>query len=212
MNNKWYFVIGVALIALGCKGISVSSMRSLYRSIEKRNLAVLMVYKSDKQQRKDNQELYNSIKHAKKEFSSLQSIRDYKKVNMAFIDANITHKDMAGFSDDFGLEVNQEPIYLLFINGKLVKKRSGAPALANGFLSVNALRTFIDTYMQDAMEDYLDDKEEKERRERARADFYLGFGGGYPWFGGYPYYGGWWGPYGGYGYGGRVGFGFGFGF
>ena len=216
MKKKGYILIGMLIIFIaGYLGFvsarSVGSVSSFYRVLEKEKLAVAMLYRSDKNMKKENRPLYKKIEEAKSAFKTLSSVRLYKNADIRFIRANIAEKKLSSLPGDFSISVHQEPVYILFKNGRPIKGPN-MKGITHGFFNVGQLRSFIDSNMSDAIEDYLDDKAERRARERARADtrVYFGVGGGYPWYGAYPYYGGWGYPYGGYG-GGRVGFGISFG-
>ena len=216
MKKKGYVLVTTMVLSLivgyfSCvPARSVSSVNSFYRALEKRQLAVAMLYRSDSNMKKENRTLYRQIEDAKSAFKSLGSVRLYKNADIRFIRANVAKKKLDSLPGDFTVSVHQEPVYILFKNGRPIKGPN-AKGIIHGFLNVGKLRSFIDSNMSDAIEDYLDDKAERRARERERSNTRVYFGGGYPWYGAYPYYGGWGYPYGGYGYGGRVGFGVSFG-
>lgn len=208
-----FLVVLLVGVPLGMYAYSVSSMRSLYRAVEKKALAIVMFYRSARNQRKENRELYDALKKAQKDFASLSRVKTYKQADLQMIQANVEQKDLQNVHEELGVSIGEEPVYVPFVNGKQMQQGpTGGTLSKKGFLTIRQLRDFIDRNMGDVMQDYLDDKQERARRERAENALYFGFGGGYPWYGWYPYYGGWGYPYGGYGYGGNVGFGVSFGF
>lgn len=198
-----FFVAGMGNIIAK----SVSSVNSFYRAIGKRQLAVAMLYRKGKALRKENPELYNKIKDAEDTFKTLKSVRTYKDARILFVQADITKTKLADLPEELGISVGDAPVYLLFEDGKSLG--NGAIKSTHGFLTFEQLRSFIDSNMSSQIEDYLDDKAERERQSSSR----VYFGMGYPWYGYYPYHGGWGYPYWGYryGYGPRVGFGVSFG-
>ena len=217
MKKKRYSIIGMLIsLIIGYFSFvparSISSVNSFYRELEKRKLAVAMLYRSDRNMKKENHTLYRQIEDAKSAFKALGAVRLYKDADVRFIRANVAEKKLNSLPGDLSLSVHQDPVYVLFKDGRQIKGPN-VKGIARGFLNVGQLRGFVDTNMSDDIEDYLDDKAERRARERERSDtrVYFGVGGGYPWYGAYPYHGGWGYPYGGYGYGGRIGFGISFG-
>jgi len=217
IKKKKYSIIAAFIIVVSAGYMGdlpakiVSSINSFYREIGKRQFAVVMLYRSDKKLRKSNRELYDQIKDAISTFNSLKNVRTYEKSDVRFVQVNVTKGNLDTLPTDLNIVVQQQPVYILFVDGKLVKSPTKVRATAQGFLTIEQLRDFIDSNTQNQMQDYIDEKEEREHRARERSRMYVGFGG-YPWYGAYPYHGGWGYPYWGYGYGGRVGFGIGFGF
>jgi len=217
VKKKRYILIGIVLAVIASyfsfvPARSVGSVNSFYRALEKRQLAVAMLYRIDRNMKKENPALYEQIRDAKSAFKTLSRVRLYERADMRFIRANVSEKKLNNLPEDFGISVHQEPVYILIKNGRPIKGAK-IKSIIRGFLNAGELRSLIDNNMSDVIEDYLDDKAERRERERkrSRSRVYFGAGGGYPWYGAYPYYGGWGYPYGGYGYGGRVGFGISFG-
>ena len=204
------------LIALGyvktLPARSVGTQKSFNRLVEKHPFVIAMLYNKERRLKKNDRDLYNRIKSAQDAFKQASKMQQYKAADMRFIRANVAEKKLAYVPDSFGVTVQQEPVYILFSRGLPMSNKNGVPVETRGFLDVQAIKSFIDTHLYDAIEDYVDDKMERraQEKERARSSAYFGIGG-YPWYGYYPYHGGWGYPWG-YGYGPRVGFGFGVGF
>lgn len=190
---------------------SISNQKTLDKIVERRPFAVVMLYKADRQLRKNDKALYDQIQSARNAFKQASTMQQYAAANIAFLQANVAEEKLVYLPESFNVHVEQEPVYILFSNGLPVTDKSNIVIHMSGFLDAPTLKSFIDSHLYDAIEDYVDDKMERRAQERELAQSSLYFGvGGYPWYGYYPYYGGWGYPR--YGYGPRVGFGFGVGF
>ncbi len=138
----------------------------------------------------------------------------YRQADLQFLTVDSARNHLEDLQADFA--ITQLPTVIIFKEGSPVYDESGAIAMLSGSLSSDQLHTFIDTYLQDDLNDRVQQKNEERQRKAEEAAYYWNtapwwYGGCwsscYPGWGGCGY-GGW--GYGGCGYGGGVGFSCGF--
>ena len=203
MNFRYlmFFMLAIT-VALGAAVKRTGKVHTFDREIKKSQLAIGLLYKEDKQTRKDK-ELRKKLKDLHKDFREVSKDED----EVAFVSANISKKKLFELKDRY--HVTKTPNFLLFKDGilKPFKDESGTVVSLIGFPSRQQMRIFISDNFQDYIDEIKKEKREeaKERAERRAwsygPSFYVGWGG-YPGEFGYGYgYPARWG----WGYGGRSG-------
>ena len=191
------FVIG--------KEMRAKSNRALDMLLAKSRYAVVMIYRSDKETKRDK-ELRSSIKEQEAVFRSLSNSREFVEAELSFVRVNVAKDELFEFAQEHG--VTQLPTFMLFVGGVPVKKADGSEVVKlEGFKARLELDAFINKHLEDGMDEMLEEKEEALKRKLQQARIRHYERPYYPYF--YPY---WHYPYwGGYGYYPYRRFGFGFG-
>lgn len=212
MNKKFKVSISMVAVALCsiffvvAKEISLRSENRLKDIIIKDRYAVLMLYKEDKDTRKDKK-MTEDLRYLKETFKAVSSDDFYKESDLSFLTSNVAKKELVDLPEKLG--VKQLPAFVLFQDGKAIRGADGQKLILSGFVARDALQGFIDQNLKDELEDVIEEKAEIRKRELEEArirsyyapQVYFGLGYGYPYgYYGYPY-----GYYGGWGWGGRWG-------
>jgi hypothetical protein len=178
----------------------------LFRTINKRSIAIVFFYHEDKETRKD-QILKRKINSTLSYLERMSRLPWYEDGDCIFASVNTVTDELFNLMYSFGIK--QAPCCMLFYNSSPVRNPQGQIALLQGYVPRNVLEAFIDRYAGGTIEDNVNDRAEQRRvaREEARLryEYYApSFYWGYPYWGcGYPCGGC---------YGGRFGYSIGFGF
>jgi hypothetical protein len=182
----------------------IRSQSKLDHLLRRRELVVALFYKSDRDTRKHT-ELSSNIAQLEHIFKLVSQDDRYKDAKVMFVRINVADAQAEQLAAEY--DVQTLPTVILFKQGRVVHTagRNSPIAQKRGFVRGQALQLFIDEYLGDIINTYVQINAERKRRKESSSNFssYVGFGYGY---GPYPYYG-----YYGYPYaGGNVGFGFSF--
>lgn len=192
---------GIYLIPLFAKEVTVKSDRRFQDLIINNQYAVLMLYKEDKETRKDKQ-LTTKLRQLRETFKAVSNEPFYKEADLLFLTINVADKEVNYIPNK--LQIQKLPAFVIFKNSKPLRTMAGSSAgqsaILSGFVDRGNLQDFIDQNIGDDLEDVLDEKAEIRKRELEEAKirsyyaprFYVGVGYGYPysWYP-YGYYGGW---------------------
>lgn len=182
----------------------VHSQSKLDHLLRRRELVVALFYKSDRNTRK-NEELAFNIMHLERIFKLVSAEDRYKDAKVMFVKINTANPQAEDIAAQY--DIQTLPTVILFQQGRVVQTAGKDSPIAQkrGFVRGQALQFFIDQYLGERINTYVQINAERKRRKQRSSNVstYVGFGYGY---GPYPYYG-----YYGYPYvGGNVGFGFAF--
>lgn len=205
MKRMWYIVLMLcAANALYADMAEIHSQSKLNNLLRKRELVVALFYKTDRDTRK-NSELTTNIGQLEHIFKLVSEDSRYKDAKVMFVKINVANSQAEDLAAQY--DIQTLPTVILFKQGQVVHAagKNSPIAQKRGFVRGQALQLFIDEYLGDTINTYVQINAERKRRKESTSNFstYVGFGYGY---GPYPYYG-----YYGYPYmGGSVGFGFNF--
>jgi len=205
--------IGVIVsILYCCFTYSVKEIRSeneFYKKIQHAPFTVAMFYKDNKADRV----WHDNLALQKRNFKRLSHEGFYRNGDVQFIEADINRKNLGTIRSDF--RVGSVPAVLLFNYGKVVRNTDKEPAILVDkkfpFLKPDVMKKFINSYLREDIEDYIEQNTERKVEDRILRDYsgYITYGAGFqPW----PYYAPYYGGYGGYYGGPGVGFGMSVGF
>ncbi|MDR3550235.1 MAG: hypothetical protein P4L31_02390 [Candidatus Babeliales bacterium] len=187
----------------------IKNENDFYKKIQRSPFTVAMFYKDDKA----NRAWHNNLAVQKRNFKKLSREGFYRNGDVQFLEADITRKHLAHIKTDF--RITDVPAMLLFNYGKVVRNADNEPALLVdknlSFLRPDSMRKFINSYLREDIEDYIEQNTERKVEDRILRDYsgYITYGAGVqPW----PYYAPYYGGYGGYYGGPGVGFGVSVGF
>jgi hypothetical protein len=190
----------VMLLGASCSNARVVSARTLdmfYAMLEKPcySYTVVVLYNENRETRKDC-DYKRSLKSLFKTIAVMSQASLYQQGNLQFIKVNVDQDCLDELQSDYA--VTNAPAFLLFKNGAVVKNpTTDNRAVLYGFASAGKLRTFIDKYLREDLQQVVDLKIEDRRIRAQMLDYYWGA----YWAGGWGYGGpcGAWGyPYGGY--------------
>jgi hypothetical protein len=198
------------ILALGMASLMYADMGEIHSQskldhlLRKRELVVALFYKSDRDTRK-SEELASNIAALERIFKHASEEDRYKDAKIMFVKINIANAQAEDLAAEY--DIQTLPTVILFKDGSVVHTagRNSSIAQKRGFVRGQALQLFIDEYLGETINTYVQMNAERKRRKERTSNFstYVGFGYGY---GPYPYYG-----YYGYPYvGGSVGFGYSF--
>ncbi len=198
------------ILALGMASLMYADMGEIHSQskldhlLRKRELVVALFYKSDRDTRK-SEELASNIAALERIFKRASEEDRYKDAKIMFVKINIANAQAEDLAAEY--DIQTLPTVILFKDGSVVHTagRNSPIAQKRGFVRGQALQLFIDEYLGETINTYVQMNVERKRRKERTSNFstYVGFGYGY---GPYPYYG-----YYGYPYvGGSVGFGYSF--
>lgn len=182
----------------------IHSPSKLDHLLRKRELVVALFYKTDRDTRK-NSELSSNISRLEHIFKLASEESRYKDAKVMFVKINVANPQAEDLAAEY--DIQTLPTIILFRQGRVVHTAGTNSPIAQkrGFVRAQALQLFIDEYLGETINTYVQINAERKRRKERSSNFstYVGFGYGY---GPYPYYG-----YYGYPYvGGSVGFGYSF--
>jgi len=202
MKNIWYVIVGLMACGVSVLHGAMADIRSeskLNHVLKKYDLAVVLFYKTDRDTRK-NSELTSNIAELERMFKRVSDDDRYKDAKIMFVRVNVASDEAERLAEEY--DVSTLPSFILFKDGLVVRDggRNGSIAMKNGFIRAHALQLFIDQYLGETINTYVQINAERKRRHERTHRTYTYFGYGY---GGYPYYGYYGSPY----YGGSVGFG-----
>lgn len=189
----------VSLLALGntpsivTKTIEAKSITRLHELLAKYDNAVLLLYKDDKQLRK-NPKLQYKIYDLPIMFRATSLNSRYKEANVNFIRMNMT-RIVCDLPPEWN--VTCFPTFLLFEKGEIVKDFC-SPALLQGFVSRKKLDEFINQHLAHAIQKSIKEKSQARQwrldeaivksYERPACYYFTYPGAYYPYWHGY-YYG-----------------------
>lgn len=184
--------------------MEINSQTKLDNLLRKRELVVALFYKRDRETRK-NEGLTANIGHLEHIFKLVSQDSRYKDAKIMFVKINLANSQAEDLAAEYNIQTL--PTLILFKQGRVVRTAGMNSPIAQktGFVRGQAMQLFIDEYLGETINTYVQINAESKRRKERSSNFstYVGFGYGY---GPYPYYG-----YYGYPYmGGGVGFGFAF--
>jgi len=184
-------------LLLGARVQKVRSDNKFYDRIMKRQLAVAMFYKEDKETRKDK-DLREKVNRLERMFSVIGKQGYYKEGGVSFVKANSKYDMIKELAESFS--ITTLPAFLLFKNGVHLKDKKGNPIILAGWPTFEQVEDFIRGHFEKDIEKNIRRRAERLRRLReAQRMSYLYYR---PYFyGGWPYwgYGSGWGWYGGWG-------------
>lgn len=184
--------------------VSVRSQDSFYKKVQENPFAIVLFYGEDKH----DKGWYEQIKQVLRAFRMTSDSTYYRQARLRFVAVDVGRKGIDNLQEEYG--IHEVPAFVLFKGGAPVRNKQKQIVVLGGFASQERIKSFINKYLRDALEEQL--RLESERREEQRS-YYGGsasFGFGYAYDPYYPYYYGNYGyPYGYYGnyYGPGVGFG-----
>jgi hypothetical protein len=181
----------------------VKSERQFDKLLSHAELAVVMFYEKNAGVRRHERKSPDSVALHKEVradaerleymFSTVSRTSRYREAGVFFLTINCAYDALNALASRYG--ITQFPSFVLFEDGIRVKDNGKSTTLASDTVSSEQLREFIDTYLNQHIEDIIEDKAEARERAIERNLYYWG-GWGYP---SYPYY--YWNyPYYGYGY------------
>jgi hypothetical protein len=181
----------------------------LFRTINKRSIAIVFFYYEDKETRKDPA-LKRSISSTLSYLERMSRLPWYEDGDCIFASVNSANEELCALMHSLGIK--QAPCYVLFYNSAPVRGTQGQIVLLQGYVPRNILESFINRYAGGTIEDNVHERAEQRRIEREEARIRYQYYAPY-FYCGYPYWGSCWGgyPYGGC-YGPRFGCGVSFGF
>jgi hypothetical protein len=203
MKRIWYAVLMLCLATrMHAEMGEIRSQSKLDYLLRKRELVVALFYKSDRDTRK-NSELSSNIAELERIFKRVSEDDRYKDAKIMFVRINVAGSQAQELAATY--DVQTLPTIILFKNGRVVHTAGPNSPIAQekGFVRSQVLQLFIDEYLGETINTYVQINAERKRRKEKTHRTYTSVGFGY---GAYPYYG-----YYGYPYvGGNVGFGFSF--
>ena len=183
----------------------IKSDNEFYRKLQQNPFTVALFYTDDKNDRT----WHKNMEAQRRNFKIISSEGLYRNGDVQFIEADVNRRYLSSIKDDFN--ISTIPSLLLFNYGKVVRSDDNRIARLYGkksrFLSPGAMKNFINYYLRDDIEDYIEENTERKVEDRILRDYsgYITYGAG---FQSWPYWGaGYYGPYGGYYGGPGVGFG-----
>ena len=177
--------VGVRHVAL-CKEFRVRSVSKFDKLVSKYRYAVVMLYRSDKETKRDS-ELRQKIKDLQVMFKSLSKVSRYKETDLQFLNVNVAKKDLSEVMQRLGIQT--VPTFVLFNGGVPIRDQNKHIAKLQGSVYRNQLQEFIEKHLSEQLEDVIEAKEKERKRklEEARIRYYEQpyYPYGYP---GYYYY------------------------
>lgn len=210
---KKTFMSAAVLLVIVCAGAKVRNVRSadkFYTTLERNRLVLMFFYQENRTLKRDA-DYRHGLAMTNSMFERVSKSCLYKEGDLLCIRGNVEDCSIESVRNKFG--ITTVPAFALFKEGRLVRnKKTGEPAILQGFASQEELRTFIDKNIGKALERRREMKAEDRARFKACRDAYWSIYWPYYTGCGYPYGGcGWYGApcgYGGCGSYGYVGFGF----
>jgi len=202
----------IVSIMYGCFTYCVKDIRNeneFYKKIQHAPFTVALFYKNNK----ENRTWHNNMALQRRNFKTLSNEGLYRNGDVQFIEADIERRHLLNLKND--LRVTQVPSLVLFNYGKVVRDEDNKPAMLADkkfpFLRPDAMKKFINSYLREDIEDYIEQNTERKVEDRILRDYsgYITYGAG---FQSWPYYAPYYGGYGGYYGGPGVGFGVSVGF
>jgi hypothetical protein len=190
----------------GRENVMVRSSKRFENTVEKNEVVVVMFYRRDKEILNDKA-MRDKVERMERRIQTLATRDgDYRNAGVRFLMVNVAKEKLGDLAQEYEVDVTDNPVFVLFHNGKPVRKNGAIVRLA-GFVSTQKLCDFIDHHLREQIEDILAAKKEAREQRQEEIDNALYFGA-YPYYYGYPYgaYGYYWNwpyygaPYGGYGY------------
>lgn len=202
----------IVSILYGCFSYCVKDIRNeneFYKKIQHSPFTVAMFYKDNKADRI----WHNNLALQRRNFKTLSREGFYRNGDVQFFQVDIAKKHLTNIKTDF--RVTNVPAVILFNYGKVVRDANNEPAILVDkkfpFLRPDTMKKFINSYLRENIEDYIEQNTERKVEDRILRDYsgYITYGAGFQTW---PYYAPYYGGYGGYYGGPGVGFGVSVGF
>lgn len=196
--NRFVTAIGLIVgLIYCCFSFSVKEIRNekaFYKKLTHEPFSIAMFYKNVKQ----NEAWERNLKLQRKKFKYLSHKQFYRNGHVQFLEVDMSKKHLAGLAA--AQNISQVPAFVLFKGDRPVIGKDDKKALLVGFAKQEKIESFINKYLRNQIERFIEREAERKQEERALNEasatiFTLGVGypypvyGGGPWYGGYPYYG-----------------------
>jgi hypothetical protein len=157
----------------------------LFRTINKRSIAIVFFYYEDKETRKDPM-LKRKTSSTLAYLERMSRLPWYEDGDCIFASGNVACQEMHSLMLSCGAK--QAPCYMLFYDSLPVRGSQGQVALLQGYVPRNILESFIERYAGGTIEDNVRERAEQRRAEREEARIRYQYYAPY-FYGGYPYWG-----------------------